>query len=123
MIGVEVSLRGLELLTLANVDDRLTQSLGVPGFPVCARIVVGEIDDHKRAVPNLGPHKIVDDSRSRNVPHVKKLVANSIPNAWLDNFLHEPVEQLVAEFHRDEASVARKLPPLCRLIALPPIEG
>lgn len=74
-LRVEVCSCVLKLRRLAQVDHRLAEPFGKARFPVGARIVVSEISEDERCVPDLGAHDVVDHPGGRHVAHVDQIEA------------------------------------------------
>ena len=102
MVDVEMRLGGVELALFAQVDHRLSETFGIARFPVGARVVVREIDEHEGGVTDLRAHDVVDHASPGFVPHIDQVVSNLVANRGFDDFVDEAIEDLITEFHCDE---------------------
>ena len=119
MVGIEMRSFGVKLALFADIDDRLAETFSISGLPIGSGIVVREIDENKRGIPDLGAHDVVDHARSRDVAQINQVVADSFLYCGLDNVSYQRIEYGVTKFHCDEAIVSSETPSLLGIISFP----
>ncbi len=123
VVDIKMSANFLELLPVADVHHRLSQTFCVSRFPIGSMIVVSEVRDNELRVSDLYAHDVVDNSCLLHIAQVYKINSQLLSNSWFHHIANEYIKLLIAEFHGDKPVVAIECTELFPIVLLPAVQA